>query len=244
MSWLSSDSDKAKQTQEMHCSAGKRLKCSDPIPAEMRPTLLDSERKSQRTRSGVAFEDSARSREPLHGLRSSRATSGLLTLEVKMRSSKGRDLLARRDHTPKETRSDRDPCWDRSWLLFAIDSDSTHIPFPTSLRKAAAQGEERNWAVQPTTAGGTISWTHRARAPRSGAQDPPKETAARVVRAGTGRSSVRPGHGVPRSMHGSGHHWESRGQAQARWTRMSHFNSTQSSDGLGWETHTSGPGKW
>ena len=34
MSWPSSDSDKAKQTQEMHCSAGKRLKCSDPIPAE------------------------------------------------------------------------------------------------------------------------------------------------------------------------------------------------------------------
>jgi hypothetical protein len=136
----------------------------------MRPTLLDSERKSQRTRSGVAFEDSARSREPLHGLRSSRATSGLLTLEVKMRSSKGRDLLARRDHTPKETRSDSDPCWDRSWLLFAIDSDSTHIPFPTSLRKAAAQGEERNWAVQPTAAGGTFPGptgpAPRVRAPR------------------------------------------------------------------------------
>ena len=108
------------------------------------------------------------------------------------------------DLTSKETRSNRDPCWDRSWLLLATDSDSTHIPFPTSLRKAAAQGEERNWAVQPTAAGGITSWTHRARAPRSGAQDPPKETAARVVRAGTGRSSVRPGHGVPRSMHGSG----------------------------------------
>ncbi len=76
-----------------------------------------------------------------------------------MRSSKGRDLLARRDHTPKETRSDRDPCRDRSWLLLAIDSDSTHIPFPTSLRKAAAQGEERYWAVQPTAAGGTTSWS-------------------------------------------------------------------------------------
>ena len=102
----------------------------------MRPILLDSERKSQRTRSGVAFEDSARSREPLHGIRSSRATSGVLRLDVKMRSSKGRDLLARRDHTPKETRSDRDPCRDRSWLLFAIDSDSTHIPFrPPSARQ-------------------------------------------------------------------------------------------------------------
>ena len=210
MSWLSLDSDKAKQTQEMHCSAGKRLKCSDPIPAEMRSNLLDSERKSQRTRSGVAFEDSARSREPLHGLRSSRATSGLLTLDVKMRSSKGRDLLARRDHTPKETRSDRDPCRDRSWLMLATDSDCTHIPFPTSLRKAAAQGEERNWAVQPTAAGGITSWTHRARAPRSGAQDPPKETAARAARAGTGRSSVRPRYRVLRLMHGRDHHWESR----------------------------------
>ena len=244
MSWLSSDSDKAKQTQEMHCSAGKRLKCSDPIPAEMRPILLDSERKSQRTRSGVAFEDSARSREPLHGLRSSRATSGLLTLEVKMRSSKGRDLLARRDHTPKETRSDRDPCRDRSWLSFATDSDCTHIPFPTSLRKAAAQGEERNWAVQPTTAGGITSWTHRARAPRSGAQDPPKETAARAARAGTGRSLVRPGHCVLRLMHGRDHHWNQGGQARVRQTRKSHFNRIQSSDGLGWETHMSGPGKW
>ena len=126
--------------------------------------------------------------------------------------------------------------------MLATDLEFPHIPFPTSLRKAAAQGDERHWAVQPTVAGGTFLGPTGAAAPPSGAQDPPKETAARVVRAGTGRSSVRPGHGVPRSMHGSGHHWESRGQAQARRTRMSHFNRIQSSDGLGWETHMSGPG--
>jgi len=177
----------------MHCSAGKRLKCSDPIPAEMRSTLLDSERKSQRTRSGVAFEDSARSQEPLHGFRSSRAKSGLLTLDVKMRSGKGRDLSARRDHTPNETRSDRDPCRDRSWLMHATDSDCTHIPFPTSLRKAAAQGEERYWAVQPTAAGGTTSWTHRARAPRSGAQDP--RCSALHARLGSSLGITGPGPG-------------------------------------------------
>ena len=74
------------------------------------------------------------------------------------------------DLTSKETRSNRDPCWDRSWLLLATDSDSTHIPFPTSLRKAAAQGEERYWAVQPTAAGGTFPGptgpAPRVRAPR------------------------------------------------------------------------------
>jgi hypothetical protein len=74
------------------------------------------------------------------------------------------------DLTSKETRSNRDPCWDRSWLSFATDSDCTHIPFPTSLRKAAAQGEERYWAVQPTAAGGTFPGptgpAPRVRAPR------------------------------------------------------------------------------
>jgi len=74
------------------------------------------------------------------------------------------------DLTSKETRSNRDPCRDRSWLSLATDSDCTHIPFPTSLRKAAAQGEERHWAVQPTAAGGTFPGptgpAPRVRAPR------------------------------------------------------------------------------
>ncbi len=47
MSRPSSDSDKAKQIQEMHCFAGRGLKCSDPILAEMSQNPLDSERGSR-----------------------------------------------------------------------------------------------------------------------------------------------------------------------------------------------------
>ena len=90
----------------------------------------------------------------------------------------------------------------------------------------------------------SLPGAHRARAPRSGSQDPPKETAVRVVRAGTGRSSVRPGYRVLRLRHDSDHHRELRGQARARQTRLSQFSRTQSLAGLGWESHVSRPEKW
>ncbi len=56
MSGLSSDSDKAKQTQEMHCFAGRGLKCSDPILAEMSQHPWTRKRKSRQSRSGVALK--------------------------------------------------------------------------------------------------------------------------------------------------------------------------------------------
>ncbi len=51
-----SDSDKAKQTQEMHCFAGRGLKCSDPILSEMGQSPWTRKRKSRRNRSGVALK--------------------------------------------------------------------------------------------------------------------------------------------------------------------------------------------
>jgi hypothetical protein len=41
-----------------------------------------------------------------------------------------------------------------------------------------------------------------------------------------------------------GSSWESRAQAQARRTRMSHFSRIQPPAGLGWKTHMSRPVKW
>ena len=41
-----------------------------------------------------------------------------------------------------------------------------------------------------------------------------------------------------------GSSWESRAQAQARRTRMSHSGRIQPPAGLGWKTHMSGPVKW
>ncbi len=58
--------------------------------------------------------------------------------------------------------------------MLATDLEFSHIPFPTSLRKAAAQGDERHWAVQPTAAGGTFLGPTGPAAPRSGAQDSPE----------------------------------------------------------------------
>jgi hypothetical protein len=75
---------------------------------------------------------------------------------------------------------------------------ATDSEFPTSLFRPPSA---RQWRREKSGSGASthgrgrnLSWTHRARAPRSGAQDPPKETAARDVRAGTGRSPVCPGH--------------------------------------------------
>jgi hypothetical protein len=67
VSGLSSDSDEAKQTQEMHCFAGRGLKCSDPILAEMSQNPLDSEKEFATNPERGCAQDSARSREPLHG---------------------------------------------------------------------------------------------------------------------------------------------------------------------------------
>jgi hypothetical protein len=143
------------------------------------------------------------------------------------------------DLTSKETRSNRDPCWDRSWLLLATDSE---LPIFLFRPPSARQRRREKSGTGPSNP--RPREEPRARAPRSGAQDPPKETAARVIRAGTGRSSVRPGYCVLRFVHGSDHHRESWGQARARQTRMSHFSRTQSPAGLGWETHMSRPEKW
>ncbi len=70
------------------------------------------------------------------------------------------------------------------------------FPHPFSNLPPQGSGAGRTAALgRPTNGRGrNLSWTHRARAPRSGAQDPPKETAARAVRAGTSGSSVCPGH--------------------------------------------------
>ena len=45
--WLSSNPDKAKQTQEMHCFAGRGLKCSDPILSEMSQSPWTWKKKSR-----------------------------------------------------------------------------------------------------------------------------------------------------------------------------------------------------
>jgi hypothetical protein len=65
--------------------------------------------------------------------------------------------------------------------MLATDSEFSHIPFSTSLRKAAAQGEERHWAVQPTVAGGTFL--------------EPTGPAARVRAPRIPRKRLRPGRG-------------------------------------------------
>ena len=161
-----------------------------------------------------------------------------------MRSCKGRDLFARRG-----SHIEGDPLKQRP-LLGPITGQCLPLTrsFPLSFFDLPPQGSgagRRAALGRPTHGRGrNLSWTHRARAPRSGAQDPPKETAARAARAGTGRSLVRPGHCVLRLMHGRDHHWNQGCQARVRQTRKSHFNRIQSSDGLGWETHMSGPGKW
>jgi hypothetical protein len=83
MSGLSSDSDKAKQTQEMHCFANRGLKCSDLILAEMSHNPLDSERGS-RDEPGAELRSrlSSQSRTAPR-IRCSRASAGLLTPDVK-----------------------------------------------------------------------------------------------------------------------------------------------------------------
>ncbi len=74
------------------------------------------------------IQDSARSQEPLHGLRSSRASAGLQTPGVKCDQARDKTCSHAGDLTMKETRSNRDPCWDRAWMMLATDPE-----FPTFL---------------------------------------------------------------------------------------------------------------
>lgn len=244
MSWLSSDSDKAKQTQEMHCSAGKRLKCSDPIPAEMRSILLDSERKSQRTRSGVAFEDSARSREPLHGLRSSRAST--VTTDTRCQNA---ILQGTRPVRTPGISHRRRPA--QTETLAGTDHGSClpltrSYPFSFSDLPPQGSGAGRRAEVgRPTHGRGRIYFLDPpGPRPAFGRPGSPERD------CGPGRQSRnRPELSTPRTrcsaLHARlGSSWESRAQAQARRTRMSHSGRIQPPAGLGWKTHMSGPVKW
>ncbi len=128
------------------------------------------------------------------------------------------------------------------WLKLATDSEYSHIPFPTSLRKAAAQGEERHWAVQPTVAGGTFL----------GPTGPvPRVRAPRIL-----RKRLRPGLSEPEPAGAQyapdtgsalrarlGSSGKSRAQSQARRTRMSHSGRIQPPAGLRWKTHMSRAGE-
>ena len=114
MSGPSSDSDKAKQTQEMHCFAGRGLKCSDPILAEMSRNPLDSER-------GVCDEAGAELRSRLSSqsrtaprVQGSPASTGLQTSDVKRDQARDETCSHARDLTMKETSTNRDPCRDRA----------------------------------------------------------------------------------------------------------------------------------
>jgi hypothetical protein len=87
-----------------------------------------------------------------------------------MRSGKGRDLSTRQgSHNEGDPLKQRPlPGPGHGWRLPL--TRSFPLSFSTSLRKAAAQGDERHWAVQPTVAGGTFLGptgpVPRVRAPR------------------------------------------------------------------------------
>jgi hypothetical protein len=110
MSRPSSDSDKAKQIQEMHCFAGRGLKCSDPIPAEMRPNPLDSEKEvaADPERSCV-FKIQLADENRSTGFEVAGPQTGLQTPDVKCDQAREETCSHAGDLTMKETRSNRDP---------------------------------------------------------------------------------------------------------------------------------------
>ena len=183
MSGLSSDSDKVKQTQEMHCFAGRGLKCSDPILAEMSQNPLDSERGS-RDEAGaelrLRLSSQSRTAPRIRCSRASARVSRTTDTGSQARSSRGRDLLHAGDLTMKETRTNRDLCWDRTRRTSATDPE-----FPHSFSDPTPQGSGASGrAAQgyPTHGRGrSLSWTHRARGPDC------------------------EGHGVPGLVHSLGH---------------------------------------
>jgi hypothetical protein len=131
MSGLSSDSDKAKQTQEMHCFAGRGLKCSDPILVEMsqNPSGLDSKRGSHdepRAELRSRFSSQSRTAPRIRCSRASARVSRTTDTGSQARSSRGRDLLHAGDLTMKETRTNRDLCWDRTRRTSATDPEFPH----------------------------------------------------------------------------------------------------------------------
>ena len=147
------------------------------------------------------------------------------------------------DLTPKETRSNRDPCWDRSWLLLATDSELPIFLFrPPSARQRRREksgtGPSNPWSREelyldppgPRPAFGR---------PGSPERDcGPGRQSRNRAELSTPQIPCSAPHARPGSSLGI------KGQARTRQTRMTHFNRIQSSDGLGWETHMSGPGKW
>jgi hypothetical protein len=147
------------------------------------------------------------------------------------------------DLTSKETRSNRDPCWDRSWLLLATDSE---LPIFLFRPPSARQRRREKSGTGPSN-------------PRPREEpflDPPGPRPA-FGRPGSPERDCGPGCqswnrpelSTPRTrcsaLHARlGSSWESRAQAQARRTRMSHSGRIQPPAGLGWKTHMSGPVKW
>ena len=107
--------------------------------------------------------------------------------------------------------SRRDPCKQRPLLGPGRGGHlpltrSSHIPFHDPAPQGSGAAGRAAAGCPAHDCGRSLSWTHRARGPRSGAQDPPKETAPATqdVSAGIGGAQIAMGQGVPRLVHSLG----------------------------------------